>query len=79
VSARAQLSNAELSVLAGSTLVAGAAPFLLELELAKLLTPCAAFACALVGLWAEKQGKTANCNAKEMVRAWIFKGPAPLS
>lgn len=68
VGARAQLSTRELSVLSASTLAAVAAPFALELELAKLITPCAAFGCALVGLWAEYVGKTANCNSKEMVK-----------
>jgi hypothetical protein len=68
VGARAQLSTRELSWLSASTLAAVAAPFALELELAKLITPCAAFVCTLVGLWAEYVGKSANFNSKEMVK-----------
>ena len=68
VASKAQLSTRDLSWLSASSAVAIIAPFALELELAKLITPCATFVCALVGLWSEYVGKTANCNAKEMVK-----------
>ena len=68
VGSKAQLSTRDLTWLSASSAAAIIAPFTLELELAKLITPCSTFVCALVGLWAEYVGKSANCNSKEMVK-----------